>query len=59
MFCGLVKGSKTTFPNMTYCECGTEFNRQYFSSAFGKPVEVELIKSIISGSDSCKHIIHI
>ena len=58
-FCGQVKGAKTTFSNMTYCECGTEFNRQYFSSAFDKPVEVELIKSVISGSDSCKYVIHI
>jgi hypothetical protein len=57
-FCGLVKGAKITFPDMTYCECGTEFNRRYFSSAFGKPVDVELIKSVISGSDSCKYIIH-
>jgi len=58
-FCGQVKGATTTFPNMTYCECGTEFNRQYFSSAFQKPVKVELIKSVISGSDSCKYLIHI
>ena len=58
-FCGQVKGATTTFPDMTYCECGAEFNRQYFSSAFDKPVEVELIKSVISGSDSCKYIIHI
>jgi hypothetical protein len=58
-FCGQVKGITTTFPNMTYCQCGTEFNRQYFSSAFGKPVKVELIKSVISGSDCCKYCIHI
>ena len=58
-FCGQVKGAETTFPNLTYCECGTEFIRQYFSSAFNKSVEVDLIKSIISGSDSCKYIIHI
>ena len=58
-FCGQVRNAKTTFPDMTYCECGTEFNRQYFSSAFGKPVDVELIKSVISGSDSCKYVIHI
>jgi hypothetical protein len=57
-FCGQVKGSTNIFPDMTYCECGTEFNRQYFSSAFRKPVEVELVRSIISGSDSCKYIIH-
>jgi len=58
-FCGNVKKVKTAFPNLTYCECGTEFNRQYFSSAFDKPVEVELIKSVISGSDRCKYVIHI
>ena len=58
-FCGQVKDTKTTFPNMTYCQCGTEFNRQYFLFAFGKPVKVELIKSVISGSDSCKYYIHI
>ena len=58
-FCGQVKDTTTFFPNMTYCECGTEFNRQYFSSAFGKPVEVKLKKSVISGSDSCKFYIHI
>ena len=57
-FCGNVKNAKTTFPNLTYCECGTEFNRQYFSSAFDKPVEVELIKSVISGKDSCRYVIH-
>ena len=46
-FCGQVKGTTTTFPNMTYCQCGTELNRQYFSSAFGKQEEKELIKSVI------------
>jgi hypothetical protein len=58
-FCGNVKSAETTFPNLTYCECGTAFNRQYFSSAFGKPVKVELIQSVISGSDSCRYIISI
>lgn len=57
-FCGLVKATKTAFPNMTYCQCSTEFNRQYFSSAFDKPVKVELIKSIITGDDSCQFNIH-
>lgn len=58
-FCGQVKNTKKTFPNKLYCECGNEFNKQYFSAAFGKTVEVELIKSVISGSDSCKFIIRI
>jgi hypothetical protein len=57
-FCGNVKTAKTTFPNLTYCECGTEFNRQYFSAAFQKPVKVELKNSVIHGSDRCKYFIH-
>ena len=58
-FCGQVKATKTTFPNKTYCQCSTEFNRQYFSSAFNKPVKAELIKSVISGDDSCQFYIYI
>ena len=58
-FCGQVKATKTTFPNMTYCQCSTEFNRQYFSSAFNKPIKVELIKSVITGNDDCQFYIHI
>jgi len=58
-FCGLVKATKTAFPNMTYCQCSTEFNRQYFSTAFNKPVKVELIKSVITGNDNCQFKIHL
>jgi len=56
-FCGNVKNASTTFPNLTYCKCGTEFNRQYFSAAFQKPVKVELKNSVINGSDTCNYII--
>ena len=58
-FCGQVKNTKTTFPNMTYCQCSAEFNRQYFSFAFGRPVRVELIKTVLIGDDSCQFRIHI
>jgi hypothetical protein len=57
-FCGQVKSTKTVFPNMTYCQCSTEFNRQYFSSAINRPVKVELVRSVICGDDSCQFIIH-
>lgn len=58
-FCGQVKNTKKTFQNQLYCECGKEFNKKYFSSAFGKEVEVELMHSVISGSDSCKFLVRI
>ncbi|KON31772.1 hypothetical protein AC477_03835 [miscellaneous Crenarchaeota group-1 archaeon SG8-32-1] len=57
-FCGLVNATKTAFPNMTYCQCSVEFNRQYFSSAFNKPAKVKLIKTVITGNDSCQFAIH-
>jgi predicted hydrocarbon binding protein len=57
-FCGQVKAIKTTFPNLTYCHCSAEFNKQYFSSAFNKPVKVALMKSVISGDDSCQFHVH-
>ena len=31
-FCGQVKATKMTFPSMTYCQCSTEFNKQYFKA---------------------------
>jgi predicted hydrocarbon binding protein len=53
-YCGQVKGTKTNFPNKIYCQCSAEFNKQYFSHVFNKPVKVEVIKSIITGDDRCQ-----
>ena len=58
-FCGQVRQTKKPFENKTYCQCSVEFHRQFFKAAFGKPVEVELTQSIITGADSCKFIIRI
>jgi hypothetical protein len=53
-FCKQVAQIKEAFTTMTYCQCSVEFNKQFFSAAFGKPVHVELLQSIICGADSCK-----
>ena len=58
-FCGQVKQTKMPFKNKTYCQCSAEFHKQFFKAALEKPVEVELIQSIISGAKTCKFIIHI
>ena len=58
-FCGQVRQTKKPFEKKTYCQCSVEFHRQFFKAAFGKPVEVELTQSIITGTDSCKFIIRI
>jgi hypothetical protein len=58
-YCGQVKQTKQPFPNLTYCHCSTGWYRQLFESALEKPVRVEILQSIISGSNSCEFIIHL
>ena len=58
-FCGQVKKSTELFKNKTYCQCSVEFNKQFFESAFKKPVEVKLKQSIINGGDFCEFEIKI
>jgi hypothetical protein len=58
-FCGQVKRSKKPFSTRSYCQCSVEFNRVFFEAALEKPVQVELVQSIINGAESCKFIIHL
>jgi len=53
-FCKQVANTKERFNNITYCQCSIEFNRQFFTAALGKEVQVELLQSIICGAKSCK-----
>ncbi len=57
-FCGQVKKSKELFNSDTYCHCSVEFNKQFFSAAFEKTVQVKLNKSILNGDDRCEFEIH-
>jgi predicted hydrocarbon binding protein len=58
-YCGLVKHTKEPFPTDTYCWCSTGWYKQLFETALGRPVDVELIQSIVSGADTCEFVIHI
>jgi uncharacterized protein DUF6144 len=58
-FCGQVKKSAQLFKSNTYCQCSVEFNKQFFEAAFEKPVEVELLQSILNGDDYCEFKIKI
>ena len=58
-FCGQVKQTKIPFKNKIYCQCSAEFHKQFFEAALEKPIEVELIQSIISGAKNCKFVIRI
>ena len=58
-YCSMVKQTKKPFQNRLYCQCGVGHIKQLFESALKKPVEVELMQSVITGAKSCKFLIHI
>ena len=58
-YCGQVKQTKVPFPTTTYCHCSVGWYKQLFETALERPVEIELVQSIIAGAESCEFIIHI
>lgn len=58
-YCGQVKHTKEPFDSLLYCQCSVGWYTQLFESALQKPVEVELVQSIINGADTCEFIISI
>jgi predicted hydrocarbon binding protein len=57
-YCGQVKNTKDVFP-LTYCHCSVGWYKQLFESALGRPVDVELVQSIVTGAETCEFIIYI
>lgn len=53
-FCQQVAHGTQRFQSLLYCQCSAEFNRQFFSAAFGREVDVELLQSIICGANTCR-----
>lgn len=58
-YCGQVKHTKTPFPSLTYCHCSVGWYKQLFETTLGRPVDVEITQSIISGAKTCEFFIHI
>ena len=43
----------------TYCQCSRGFVETYWESALGRPVEVEVVETAITGADECKFVIYL
>ncbi len=52
-YCGSVNQTKEPF-SATYCHCSCGWYRQLFETLLERPVEVELLGSIIQGDESCR-----
>lgn len=57
-YCGSVSKARKAF-SATYCRCSCGWYRQLFETLLGRPVEVELLASIIQGDERCRFLIHI
>ena len=57
-YCGSVSTSRQPF-SATYCHCSCGWYRQLFEMLLNKPVEVELLGSILQGDEHCRFLIHL
>jgi hypothetical protein len=57
-YCGSVSKTREPF-SATYCHCSCGWYRQLFETLLDRPVEVELLGSIIQGDENCRFLIHI
>jgi predicted hydrocarbon binding protein len=45
--------------SITFCFCGAGWFRQQWEGAIGKPVRIEVVKSVLKGDDVCQFAIHL
>ena len=50
--CPLVKDGKITDP--FFCNCTRGYAKEMFETLLNKPLEVELLETVLSGSEKCK-----
>jgi effector-binding domain-containing protein len=58
-FCPLVRSHLDQGMPATFCHCGAGWYRQQWEGAIGKPIRVEIVKSIVKGDDVCQFAIHL
>ena len=59
-FCGLLRDlppEKTV--SQTYCHCSKAFVKRFWESILERPVEVELVRSAVSGAQECEFVIRL
>jgi len=59
--CGLVRGAVRAEEKIspTHCYCGAGWYRQLWEGILGKPVTVEVRRSVLQGDDCCSFAIHL
>ncbi len=50
----IIKSATKPIDSQTYCYCCVGHNKEFYESALGKPVEVKIIETVMTGGDTCK-----
>jgi effector-binding domain-containing protein len=58
-FCPLIRANLEEGIPLTFCYCGAGWYRQQWEGAIGKPVTIEIVKSILKGDDRCEFAIRL
>jgi effector-binding domain-containing protein len=58
-FCPLVRNHLNEGMSPTFCYCGSGWYRQQWEGAIGRPVRVEILRSILKGDDVCQFAVHL
>jgi len=59
-YCSLVRGlTADESLSLTYCHCSKGFVKKLWEAVLERPVEVELVRSVISGAEECRFVIHL
>jgi len=59
-YCSLLRGlPEGEMASLTYCQCSRGFVQKYWEGILGRPVEVELLESSVSGAQECKFAVHL
>ena len=59
-YCGLLRElPKDETVSITYCNCSKGFVEKYWEAVLGKPVDVDILHSAISGAKECKFAIQL
>jgi effector-binding domain-containing protein len=58
-FCPLVREHLDDGMPITFCNCGAGWYRQQWEGALGKPVTIEIVRSVLKGDDLCEFAIRL
>ena len=58
-YCPLVRSKLDQGMPVDFCKCGSGWFRQQWEGATGKPVMVEVLKSVLRGDEYCEFAIHL